>query len=240
MLIASLFVHEMAVLPNIPADWIKKLEGDLVNYIWNGKKAKILLKTLKLPLEWGGLGLVDLWTKQVLTKATWCQILLQDVKFASVVFSLFSPILKINIFRCNIHPKDMGHIVSKRLLPFWHDMLEAWATFYYDASESDEQPIWYNSLYRIENHIFLWEKNFSEGLLTPKQLKTPTGWITEAQAFDSFKLSWMDYYRLIQIIRRAKYQDSKSKIEKNMKWLSIKKTCTLRVFHDTNEKNCEY
>ena len=69
-LVASLFVYKMMVLPTISKKIIKNVENQMRDFIWNGKKAKIALKTLQNSKREGGLGLVNLGNKDIALKAT--------------------------------------------------------------------------------------------------------------------------------------------------------------------------
>ena len=67
-LIGSLFVYRMSVLPTMPEDLLKTCESYFSDFIWNGRKAKIALKTLQKSKLEGGLNLVCLRSKDVSIK----------------------------------------------------------------------------------------------------------------------------------------------------------------------------
>ena len=61
----------MQVLPLMPETVIKTVNNYISNFIWNGRKAKIGLKTLQLDKENGGATLVDLWERDKAMKISW-------------------------------------------------------------------------------------------------------------------------------------------------------------------------
>ena len=63
-LISSLFVYNMSVLENLTKDLIIKYDKMISNFLWDNKKAKILMAVLHKPKEIGGLRLVNLKAKQ--------------------------------------------------------------------------------------------------------------------------------------------------------------------------------
>ena len=58
-LIASLYVYKMTVLPKISELCVERLNKILQAFLWNGKSAKINLKTLQMSKDNGGLNLVN-------------------------------------------------------------------------------------------------------------------------------------------------------------------------------------
>ena len=42
-LVSSLFVHKMQILPKIPNELVHKFERLLEDFVWNGRKPKIIL-----------------------------------------------------------------------------------------------------------------------------------------------------------------------------------------------------
>ena len=64
-LVASLFVYRMSVLPAICRTDVQKTEALFTEFLWQGKKAKISLHTLKQNTRNGGARLVDLTRKRL-------------------------------------------------------------------------------------------------------------------------------------------------------------------------------
>ena len=104
-LVSSLFVYKMMVLPEIPKNIVKKLEGVMREFLWNGKKSKIALKILQNPKKQGGLGLVNLTNKDKALKATWPKILALEDEYSKLVYDIMRvSSLQEDIWRCTIKP----------------------------------------------------------------------------------------------------------------------------------------
>ena len=114
----------MTVLPAITADYVNRLDKMVQKFVWNGRKSKIAMKTLKCNVSDGGMGLVDFSKKDDSLKVSWIKILDTDQFLANLAYRKLSPTLRENIWTCNI---DVRHI--KKMFPtsFWRDVLIAWS-----------------------------------------------------------------------------------------------------------------
>ena len=168
-LTASLFVHKMQVLPFLDETRIKKIENYYSDFIWKGKRSKIPLKVLKLPKGKGGLNLVDLRKRDIALKILWLQTLQEDNKCRELTMKLLSPVLDMDIFKCNLHHTDIKALNIKST--FWRDMLHAWSVYNYtDSADGDSQMIWLNSHLRIGEKPFLNAAAYKKGLVWISQL----------------------------------------------------------------------
>ena len=109
-LVASLFVHKMTVLPTIPAAIVKQIEFDLEKFLWNGRKAKIPLKTLQAAKSSGGLQLVDLTKKDKAVKVSWIRQLFVNPQLANLAYHIISNELKEDIWRFYLKAEDIGYM----------------------------------------------------------------------------------------------------------------------------------
>ena len=69
----SLYTYKMMVLPKIPEYVVKQTEGLITDFLWNGRKPKIPLRTLQLNKASGGQNLIDLRKKDIALKAMWVE-----------------------------------------------------------------------------------------------------------------------------------------------------------------------
>ena len=53
ILVRSLFVYMMSVLPFMPQKYLKKLDDLMTDFIWEGKRDKIILETLQMSKDNG-------------------------------------------------------------------------------------------------------------------------------------------------------------------------------------------
>ena len=169
-LVASLFVYKMMVLPIIPNWVVKKVDNMIREYIWKGRKAKIAYPVLQLPKQEGGQNLVNLEARDRALKATWPQILAQEKEYENMVYGyLRCKDLGANIWRCNLHPKDIARFKIKN--QFWKDVLLCWSQFNYHSPKREEnQIIWYNSQITREGKPFFWKDAYLKGLVFVHQL----------------------------------------------------------------------
>ena len=70
-MVASLFTFKMLVLPEIPTRIVNQFNTMISKFIWNGRVPKIVLSTLQLNREDGGLKLVNLALKDSSLKVNW-------------------------------------------------------------------------------------------------------------------------------------------------------------------------
>ena len=170
-LIMLLYVYKMAVLLCIPKDIVMKLNSVILNFIWDGKKPKIPMKTLYANKEDGGASLIDMELKDQALKANWIKIIHTDKYLSELAFQALCPIMRETIFQCNIGQKDIT-IFKKS---FWQDVLKCWASFNFchevkTVKEILDQIIWYNSPIRIDDKIFLFKDACESGLMYIAQI----------------------------------------------------------------------
>ena len=232
-LVASLFVHKMLVLPSMPIDMVKSIEGKIVKFIWNNKKAKIKLRTLQNPKKLGGLNLVSLRLRDLALKCTWIQILEQDEKFQVLATSIFSPIIGCKIFECNLHPKDIMFLIDRTTSPFWYDMLYAWFSFYFEENAAFVRPIWWNSCIRIAGKPIFWQHAMQFDLYWPKQVLQEPSSVIACAKFCVTTLEWNALVAAISRLRCKVMEENKFVVIKNKVHLSG------YVYKSMQERNCE-
>ena len=209
-LVASLFVYKMTVLPSIPTETVKKAECLIRDFIWNGRKEKIPLRTLQTSKRTGGLNLVNLDTRDKAIKISWIKILKDNDKMAHLAYHFLSPTLREDIWKCNINTADLPMVMDKNQNPFWFDVLKAWSTFTFTTDlDKASTFIWYNSLIKINGQVFLWKKSFNKGLCYVQQLFSNGKRITSETAKEKFDLDIMRFNSLVSAIPERWKQLSK-------------------------------
>ena len=171
-LVSSLFVYKLTVIPGLPDQVIKELNGIFNKYFWNGARPKIKIDILSLSKQQAGLGLTDLQLRSMALKISWIQILRQDVKLANIVYYNLGNTIKELIWKCNLLPEDVKIFVKDI---FWLEVFEAWFTYVRikrnnEARYSEKEIIWLNSNIRIEGKPILWSKQLDAGLIYISQL----------------------------------------------------------------------
>ena len=230
-LVASLFVHKMQVLPAVPYKLVKTLDTLLTDFIWNGKRAKVSLKTLRKKKKCGGLNLVDIELRDIAIKCCWIQTLAKDKKGAELAFHLLAPLLQEDIFRCNIKASDVEELGIKSV--FWSDVLKAWCKFNYKMSDTHEgQLLWFNSDVKIGGKMVFIRRSYAKGLKWVSQLYPNGRLLSVCQAFELYDLSLMEMHGLISAILRgwkqsvAKGEDIKNETSYDQ-YINKKGLCSL-------------
>ena len=212
-LVGSLFVYKMTVLPNMPRTLIEEMKKEIRSFIWNGKKAKIALKTLQGSIDTGGLRLVNLRLKEVALKISWIQILEQDEAMAEMAFRSINPYLKTWVFECNLSKKDVKFLNIENT--FWRDVMEAWCYYHYTENIDQNQCIWYNSLIRVQGQPIFWKNCFSNGLFRVSQLYKGDELISFREA-QEFNLNFVEFHTLVTAIPK----ELKRIVQKEVRWES--------------------
>ena len=143
----SLFVYKLCVLPSISSTLIKRIDGLIDHFLWNGKRARISKETLRVSKSNGGLQLFDIQRKEVSLKINWiCK--LQDSSFLQ---SCFFDATKFprwpQIASCNLTTMDACNFCSTK--EFWGDCFKAWCSINYHNPQNIDQildeVLWLNS-----------------------------------------------------------------------------------------------
>ena len=160
VLLGSMFVYKMICLQNMPEYLCAELERHIQQFLWNGKRAKISLDTLKCDHGKGGLRLVHIRQKQNALKIlsifqSECDPFLHKCMHQSLV-----PELGSITWLCNIREKDVLTLELDDTV--WKEALIAWSKINYhspcDASAVRRQVLWLNSHIKINNKCILWKK----------------------------------------------------------------------------------
>ena len=155
----------------------KNLESMLREYLWNGRKPKISLDTLKKKKHQGGLQLVDIKAKQDALKIAWIFRIEDDVFLEKCVYSQLDTELDKLIWYCNLTQKDIKGLFETN--SFWGQVLLAWGRLNrhkpQNGKEVLKQFIWYNSNVRIKNKPVLWKHWIDKNILFVKDIMEVDG-----------------------------------------------------------------
>ena len=174
-MVASMLVYKMQFLPMLSIQLEKNLQKLITNFIWNGKKPKIRLKTLTLNKCDGGRRLVNLKLRDASLKIEWVKRVAEgeDQILRSLAFYLINTQIQNDIFwECNFSPADVQQFRSHS--KFWEDVLIVWSKYNYHVPETEaeisEQVLWYNSHIKINGNMLYNEKLYQTGIIYVKDL----------------------------------------------------------------------
>ena len=233
-LVASLFIHKMMVLRTVSKKLVKCFNKMILNFMWNNGTPKIATAALQNNKEFGGINLINLEVKDYALKISWINILTNDVELSNLAYHNLSPILKDNIWRCNLQENDVRKLFRSS---FWTDVLEAWCKINF-ISEHEVQPesqiLWVNSCIRINNTPVIWEKVIKSGLKYVHQIYENGSTISLRSAMN-YGLTIMEFNSLVTAIPvswrkwcRESSKQIKIKDDKNVyRYDTVKNDCYL-------------
>ena len=106
-LLMSQSVYKFLCLTDPPNDFFKKVKQLVVNFLWDGKKAKIAYNTLINSTEQGGLKLVDIETKYRALKMIWVKKSVDTKNFWKIIANDMLPYKIPELFEANLSEQDV-------------------------------------------------------------------------------------------------------------------------------------
>ena len=206
-LVASLFVYRMMCLPHISDEYVNRFNRIVEDFIWNGHKPKIPLRTLQCEKRNGGVKLIDLRKKDMSLKILWKKILEEDEKMANLAYHVFAPALKDDIWKCNFDTDEVAKLLVSQ--PFWRDVILAWCKTC-ERSEEEQTFLWYNKRIKVEGKSIFWKNSYQQGLRYLNQLYSNGVLISAKEAYDKYGLSVMQFNSIISACDRNLKTEAKS------------------------------
>lgn len=144
-LLVSLLQYPCAVVPT-PARVLNEYRKIITDFIWNRKHPKIAYKTLILPIEQGGLKLIDLPTRLKVTHLQWVKRILRFPDSHAAVF--LSHLLNATDLQSFFAAKRSDYLRCCQHHPFYHDLLKTWNVFHVFQPEDEAgvrgESLWNN------------------------------------------------------------------------------------------------
>ena len=215
-LIASLFVYKMAILPSLPAQLIDRAETMIQSFLWNGHKPKIPLKMLQKSKEHGGLKLVDLHAKDGALKIVLINILRENDQMANLVYENIAPVLKSDVWACNLQPAQVKMLIDKEKHPFWYDVMVALMKLKEKEGENTSF-LWYNKDICIDGHPCFWKEAYNRGLKFVSDLYCDGILKPMNQLCQQYNLNWMQCNSILSAISKDFRNVFKDRPESPMK-----------------------
>ena len=208
-LVMPQFLFRIQCLPSPDKQTLIKYRTMVNQFIWNGKKPKISYEKLILPIDKGGIKLIDLAKKDQSLKISLLLRLLnkQPDNFILAALQHFVDIPNNLITKVNCSAKDVCKIVSN---DFMRDLLLAWAKINcqqprHNQDLADQCP-WYNSFIKANGKMLTNKKLIEREVVKLQQLydKNSATWYTFDQFIQKYpnSINFLDYYTLIQNIPR--------------------------------------
>ena len=183
---------KMTTMLNLSVDQIKLVKKIFAEFLWNGKKAKIALYTLKQSKDQGGLKLIDLESKQDAIQISWVFRSQDSNLLRKSAESSLCPITGPMIWRCNLHQRHIKQIVQDSE-SFWSQVLSSWCKIHFDEPSSKQgildQIIWLNSHILLDGKVLRWQHWINLGIWSIADLFDE--WY-ECKSVTSLGVNWLE------------------------------------------------
>ena len=157
-LVSSLLIYKMSVLPLLPQSIYKNFERLLLDFIWDGKRAKIPMEILQGEKLQGGLGLFDIRKKDLALKINWIVRIQKSKAFQDLAYEELENKIGDLIWKSQLREQDVKLYFKNR--NFWTDVLKAWSALTFDGPTSPEQVkkqiLWLNSNIQVGGVPVCW------------------------------------------------------------------------------------
>ena len=204
-----------ATFLTIPKHLVETITKEIKKFLWNGKKAKVLMETCMLPRDQGGLGLPDVKSFLQSLKAKWISLFLKD--------STNSPWKSLASSAIQGSNADYGHGLSsifcgpcapKSYSSFWNEALLAfWATnptLHLPDNPTSASivrciPLFNNSMVRLNDKPLSgakWKRLAAHGIVRLADIifDNRIGTLQEISNFFRIKLRETTYQTLVQAL----------------------------------------
>lgn len=147
--------------------YFDKFDHICKTFLWNGKRARLKLEKIQMPVKKGGMGL----PKLVLYHYAFClrhiaQWMLPPERappWFKMEYSMFSPLAPINALSCKLSSKLQSHPIIANLYNVWKKISQM---FHLNVHLNSESCIWNNPKLKIAGHSFVWRNWLEKGITT--------------------------------------------------------------------------
>ena len=166
-LMISQFNHLFLSIPSPSENFIKKLNGDLYSFLWNGKTDKIKRDIVVKKYFEGGLNMLHLKNYIESLKITWVRrFYTTSSKWQKILGTQINENMLANCGTdlINKYQKDINNI-------FWKEVFQAWEKLVKIADLSENQyctfaetPVWHNKNLTIDNSTIFYKHWYTNGI----------------------------------------------------------------------------
>lgn len=190
----------LASIIKVPDTVFTEVKQLIVDFLWEGKTAKIAYSTLIQGIEQGGLKLVDLETKVKSLRLAWVKRLCDDSagKWKALPRIFFESENLPFFFSCNRKPLTnlAGPKFYEQLQQYWSKLTN------YNIDDADKvrnQIIWNNRFITIQNKPFIWQRWLTAGVHRINDILDDEGnFLTCDQMLEKYNLR-TNFVELLQI-----------------------------------------
>ena len=147
------------------------------------------------------------------------------------LISVQLPKLGENIWKCNIHSKDIPYIFTNLHSIFWKEIVQIWCNFNFAKPETLNdikiQVIWYNSCIRIQQKPIFYKQWYENGILTIADVLDDQGSFLDFDGFcrkyPNVKTNFLTYLSVLQAVPKEWIREctgSAVNLDVNQYWLN--------------------
>ena len=200
------FLFSMIPVPP-PAKYFDELRSLICNFIWDGKRPRIQLRTLQRPKSLGGLALPDFklyyWSFHIKMLAAWRDEE-ADISWRRIEQEFVKPHRLEDVLFCGMKPKlarrMFGPIIGNSL-QIWSDVQKHMGC---NVTLCNHSPVWFNYSLLQGSGSYFNDKWFSGGIRTLQDMYDRNGLLSFQRLRESYSLpgfSWFLYLQLRSAIR---------------------------------------
>ena len=171
----SQLTYAMSNLPSPPVQVLNDIQASNFKFIWNNKQDRIKRQVMFMNYTDGGCRMKDIISQEKALKLSWIKRIFEhdsQKKWKTLLEQQFKPLkyCKKYFFMCNLSKPDFGRLFGQNMYSkFWLQTLSHWCEYNFkgdmdNVEEILSQPIWYNSLIRIQNTPVFYKSWFESGI----------------------------------------------------------------------------
>ena len=178
----------------IRLNWYDKIR----NFLWNGRKAKISLEMLQKRKDHGGLGLINIKSKQKAIRISWIFMVEKDPVIRKWMYQSLDVQIDKLLWKCNLHAKHVRDLFENS---YWAETLKIWCTVNYNEPQSGteikEEILWYNSNILVGGKPIIWYKWVEKNIVTIRDILDENDNFWKA---DTLGVNWLEWMQLTHAI----------------------------------------
>lgn len=151
-----------------PVQVYKEYRRLVTNFIWNGRKPKVAYNTLTLPVDQGGLNLMDLEVRVGVSVLQWIRRLSRAQPIMTTDSVAF--ICNTRNLRRLLSYKSVPHHPDWNVIPFYKQMFKVWHTYHAFEPENEAEVrreiLWRNHRIVSEGATLHWKRWEQAGILS--------------------------------------------------------------------------
>ena len=213
LIIKSLIIPQftyLASVTSIKKQYIKELENEIYNFIWDGKRDKVKRLTLIADYDKGGLNMIDIKSYFNTLKVKWVSRLINTTTehwtlIPRIYFNKFGN--DFLLFRMNLDKKNFTTLNCFKELPeFYQDIVKNWfdikneTSFPSDFKTIRKEIIWGNRYITYKNKPLIWKNWIKSNIIHINDIVDENGIVSENEILKKLvnKTNWIAEFNMLK------------------------------------------